>query len=551
MIEGLFVSLLLISSASAHILSITYDGTSYEIHDGVVVDDWVARGNFTDTTFEDGFAYLELQSSSAYDDKVQAYAAGLAEGALTHEMIYNHYRNTMEGYCTDKPMGYCERLHTYLDENDQWLQSAIAELGADDPVFHQSDLILLQIDGMNDGYNRVAKDPIEADSILMMNLMGDLDDLELALDPTIRDMTSEEWVAAGNTPKDGRCSGLIKVLPDNSDIYVSQVTWNHYSSMLRILKKYTNPFRAAGGSSPEEVVPGHTISFSSYPGMLFSGDDFHIISSGLVSLETTIGNSNPQLWQYVQPKGQILEWMRTIIANRMATDGESWVSFFSGYNSGTYNNQWMVVDYNLFQPGEPIRPGTLVVAEQIPSYFEAGDETDLLVLQSYFGSYNIAFYENVFNLSGCIPLVESYGDWFTYNKHPRALIFARDHTRVTDMDSMYSLMRYNDYKNDPLSKCDCDPPYSAENGISARSDLNPVDGKFPFSALEHRMHGGTDVKITNYEMAKNFLFLTVNGPTSEQQPVFRWSEQAEIDKEPHYGHPDEFKFSPVTHEWVW
>ena len=37
--------------------------------------------------------------------------------------------------------------------------------------------------------------------------------------------------------------------------------------------------------------------------------------------------------------------------------------------------------------------------------------------------------------------------------------------------------RYNNYKNDPFSKCDCDPPYSGENTISARSDLNPVDGK--------------------------------------------------------------------------
>jgi len=51
--------------------------------------------------------------------------------------------------------------------------------------------------------------------------------------------------------------------------------------------------------------------------------------------------------------------------------------------------------------------------------------------------------------------------------------------------------RYNNYKNDPFSKCDCDPPYSGENTISARSDLNPVDGKYPFDALGHRDHGGS------------------------------------------------------------
>ena len=44
----------------------------------------------------------------------------------------------------------------------------------------------------------------------------------------------------------------------------------------------------------------------------------------------------------------------------------------------------------------------------------------------------------------------------------------------------------NNYKNCPFSKCDCDPPYSGENNISAISDLNPVDGKYPFDALGHR-----------------------------------------------------------------
>ena len=34
------------------------------------------------------------------------------------------------------------------------------------------------------------------------------------------------------------CSALIKVLPDNKEIFFSHVTWNGYESMIRILKKY-------------------------------------------------------------------------------------------------------------------------------------------------------------------------------------------------------------------------------------------------------------------------------------------------------------------------
>jgi hypothetical protein len=38
-------------------------------------------------------------------------------------------------------------------------------------------------------------------------------------------------------------------------------------------------------------------------------------------------------------------------------------------------------------------------------------------------------------------MVEKYGDWFSYEKTPRALIFKRDHGKVTDLDSMMKLMR--------------------------------------------------------------------------------------------------------------
>ena len=54
------------------------------------------------------------------------------------------------------------------------------------------------------------------------------------------------------------------------------------------------------------------------------------------------------------------------------------------------------------------------------------------------------------------------------------------------MSSMIKLMRYNNYTEDPLSVCDCSPPYSGENAISARNDLNPRNGTYPFHALSHR-----------------------------------------------------------------
>ena len=57
------------------------------------------------------------------------------------------------------------------------------------------------------------------------------------------------------------------------------------------------------------------------------------------------------------------------------------------------------------------------------------------------------------------------------------------------------MYRYNNFQHDPLSRCNCTPPYSGENAISARSDLNPANGTYPFGALGHRSHGGTDNKV--------------------------------------------------------
>lgn len=123
------------------------------------------------------------------------------------------------------------------------------------------------------------------------------------------------------------------------------------------------------------------------------------------------------------------------------------------------------------------------------------DMTSVLKSQGYWPSYNVPYFPEVFNLSGQWDNVKKYGDWFTYQKNPRAQIFKRDQAKVTDIDSLRTLMRYNDFKNDPLSKCNCTPPYSAENAISSRNDLNPPDGKYPFKALSFRSHGGTDMKV--------------------------------------------------------
>jgi len=73
--------------------------------------------------------------------------------------------------------------------------------------------------------------------------------------------------------------------------------------MLRIQKRYRLNYKES--KSSYQLVLGHDITFSSYPGFLYSMDDFYLISSGLAVTETTISVYNPQLWANVQPVGQV------------------------------------------------------------------------------------------------------------------------------------------------------------------------------------------------------------------------------------------------------
>ncbi|XP_037673126.1 putative phospholipase B-like 2 [Choloepus didactylus] len=507
--------------------------------------DAVAWANLTNAIRETGWAFLEVGTSGRYNDSLQAYAAGMAEAAVSEELIYMHWMNTVVNYCGPfkYEASYCERLKSFLEANLAWMQEEM-ELSTDITYWHQVRLTLLQLKGLEDSYEGSVAFPtgrftIKPLGFLLLQISGDLEDLEPALNKT------KTKRALGS----GSCSALIKLLPGQRDLLVAHNTWNSYQQMLRVIKKYSFQFQE-GPREDDPLVPGNNVIFSSYPGTIFSCDDFYILGSGLVTLETTIGNNNPALWKYVQPRGGVLEWVRNVVANRLALDGDTWTDIFKRFNSGTYNNQWMIVDYKAFVPGDP-SPGSkvLTILEQLPGVVVVADKTSELYQKSYWASYNIPSFECVFNASGLQELVAQYGDWFSYDGSPRAQIFRRNQSLVQDVDSMIRLMRYNDFLHDPLSLCQaCSPQPNGENAISARSDLNPSNGSYPFQALRQRSHGGIDVKVTSAALAKALRLRAVSGPTWDQLPPFQWS-TSPFHGLLHMGQPDLWKFSPIEVWW--
>ena len=67
-----------------------------------------------------------------------------------------------------------------------------------------------------------------------MQISGDLESLEAAL--------SADHQPRGKVIGAGKCSALVKLLPDNAELFVSHDTWSDYHGMLRVYKLYDLPF---------------------------------------------------------------------------------------------------------------------------------------------------------------------------------------------------------------------------------------------------------------------------------------------------------------------
>ncbi|RYG56041.1 hypothetical protein EON66_03860 [archaeon] len=309
--------------------------------------------SYSDQISSTGWSFLEVTTSASYSDEAQAYAAGYGEAGVTAERIFQGVLNTGANVSWDAA------LSTYMANNTAWMHEQVLA-NAGDAYWHQVWLVLLQLQGLYDGYTDAAPAGGAMPFWVLLNMQvsaGDMDDLGTALGLQVygkplplpalqhraahmkgsRMRTSRPTLSAATgslsptTEGGGHCSAIVKVLPGNQDVFIAHTSWSGLENMLRTYKKYNFAYSTTGLSGAP-TVPGQVAAFSSYPGLLFSGDDFYQIQpTNLVVLETTIGNSNMSLYQqYIKPT-TVLDWIRNPVANRLAVDGSTWSSVYSQY----------------------------------------------------------------------------------------------------------------------------------------------------------------------------------------------------------------------------
>lgn len=477
-----------------------------------------AWGEFQELRERTGWTILDIVSNKAKPDQEQAYAAGFLEGALTQLLIWDNFRNFANGTAFPMP----QKLNDFILAQDKWVRSNAQNPSENVDYWKQVGLVLKQLDGLFDGYTQYASasQQIPYVQFLALQLNWELGDISTAIGIA----KNGKSLKTGPEMVDSHCSVLVKLSDDGKSLFASHVTWTSFQAMLRTYKNYNLPF-----SLNSNKAPG--VSFSSYPGTLASGDDWYVTSSNLAIMETTNEVMNKSLFQYVTTR-TVPYWIRTIVANRMADNGKDWSNIFALYNSGTYSNQWIIVDYKRFVPGHPIAPDTLWIAEQIPGYVIMGDQSSFLSQTQHWPSYNIPFYPFVFNISGYPEYVLKYGNDWSYSKCARAQIFARDYKAVQTMEDMKRIMRFNHWQTDPLSLGD------ACKSISARCDLNLPNN--PNTLNGWSAFGAIDAKITSNYLSPQQMSVTVSGPTWDSQPVFAWNDEWKY--VPHHGMPRVFAF---------
>ncbi|KAH0573132.1 Phospholipase B [Spironucleus salmonicida] len=452
-----------------------------------------------------GWMTFKSNSNPELPARYQSYYVGYAEGKLFQHHIWNHHMNVKDWFLHSYlPFpDFPEELNTFFRQNLAWTRSNIGKF-ARDRFWKEVGNTMYHFDGMVLGYQQAcskAEYMSELDLYIYVSSGDLLDVVEFAL-PTMRpnwkNMTQEmkeTWAQMRD-----HCSGLVRV--SNDTIYLSQTAWFFYGSMTRVWKEYEFNYSSSAASK---------ISFSSYPGFSYSFDDFYATDSGIMFFETTNNIYNTDLYNLCSPKS-VLTWIRSQVAGRAAKTAPDFIQLIRRFNSGTYNNQWVVVDLNKFK--EKAEKDVMWVLEQVPGRTAAYDGTEQLLKDGYFGSFNIPSLKNVRKVSGYEPMAEADPS-DDYDATPRNLIFQRDAPKVDSLEKMQHLMRYNDYLHDALS---LDMQGNPEPGfaISSRYDQRPGD--------RAKCFGGFDNKIGMFNRRTGeYLALIVSSPTNQTESAPLWA----------------------------
>ena len=507
---------------------ISYDntGTWKIVTDNFEEINYVATGYYNSVYEQKGFDIIAITTNKIFSDDLQAEAAGRLEGFLSRDRINYHYKNliSISGKLSNEERNFFQGQLDFI--KSEYLKNP------DDPHIYNAHLIYLQFKGMVEEYNartEIAEDKIDEIDFNIMTAFGDMIEIRDKFKPhDFSKMTTDELKL--HFLLNSHCSAIFKAKEDITNVFMAHNSWYYYSMMNRMIKEYNFNFN-------HPSVKAKTVIFSSYPATLSSNDDFYVTSQDLSVIETTNIFYNSTFYELMVPE-TLLTWQRVIIANRMSQSAEEWSTHFSPYNSGTYNNMYMVLDMKLVDlENQKIEDKAMFTIEQIPKLVKANDVTNHL-RYGYWPSYNTTYDKEIIALSLIQEQIKKTPELIheiDYDMCSRSTIMRRDQSKIVDIESLKKFIRYNNYKNDELTG------NNPVGSLSARGDLLPKPQCF--GAYDAKASSVKDLK------GKNKKIYVVAGPTYEDElEPFVWSKQDSCFKYGKNGLSDEAKYEWFEYE---
>jgi hypothetical protein len=541
----------------------------------------VVTANFDDSLGTTGWSQLRVRTGTASaSNAAKAYAAGYAEGLLTHVRISQFYANLYGALSSSEAvLGALQNIKyafkdslEFVRKNANLVPGAMA-LEPVDPYWKQMRYAYLQMLGLMDAYNFAAVTKgvhsLTLVDMFVINRHDELPDLLAAFAPDaikarraskttllernsflsrvrqgavtstvqvsdtkpnklestrlqVEEAVDRDWERRMATV--GHCSAFVRLAPENIDLLAGHATWTDYGKMTRIWKVYDFAYTA------DSWTKASSIAMSSYPGCISSTDNWLELSSGLLVMDTALSVLNPRVYDRTMEQSVIPSFLHTLAVSRMATTGAHWATLYSESNSGSHNAQWMIIDFKAFTPGKPIGDGVLTVMEEIPGLTRSTDMSAHLARDGMWMSFDRPYFSDIRDATGHTAAQALHGALFSYSANPRAQIMSTVGSQVSNLAGMRALMRRNKFPKEGVI------PGEPGHAVAARLDLDGWD---------FLPNGAIDAKVTNRCLALKLTAQAISGPTHDDQPVFQWEDASGkplFPGWPHMGLPNKWNF---------
>lgn len=449
-------------------------------------DNIAGIASFWDNRTTDGWTYYTIKTSSNFPDWFQTFAAGYAEGYLTYDLIWDTWHNniifTKSQDKNGKFMDYPELVTDFLDNQIQWISSQVSK-NSEDSYWQLVNITLAQLYGMYRGYNEAITVNKQINKFLTF-----IEFYTLTYAPELADILYKFSLINDEVP---RCSFLLRLTEDN--LFVSHNTWYYFNNMLRTYKVLEFDLK-------NPLVQTKIISFTSQPGYVTSQDDFYILDNGKFVAETSYTTDNDKVFEWIH-YDSVPYWIRVTVANWAYDTQSTWAEYYLKYRSGTYNNQWLVVDFQEYVNNKNDLSNAENIVWMVEEFFELESYEDLtqtlLIPQGYVASYNVPYNKKIQKLSK---------NPTNYQNDNRAILFAKYAPKIQNLDQFKYIMRLNKH-SDTHDYCEA---------IDSRCDLQ-YKRDFPFGTIDCKVT--SDILIFSHQ-----AWIQLGPTTIIDLPPFNWND---------------------------